>query len=319
MIIMKKISVIVPFYNISKCLRRCVDSIINQTFNNIEVILINDGSTDNSGEIAKEYLKKYPEKIKYFEKNNGGLSDARNFGIKHVTGNYIMFLDSDDYITDNLFRDLEQYMEENYDMIKYKISKVDEEGNILEKNYSPIFEDKTGEEAFEILYKQDKMTEVACIYLYRSEFFIKNNFKYLIGSYHEDFGLTPLILLKAKKVASTDIDGYNYVQTNNSITRGNDDKLYKRAQDLLKHYDNMLEEIEKYNISNRSKENIKIYYTNAIILAANNLKGQEQKQYIKEINKRQMINNIKIRDFKQLIKKIILKISIKLYLKLRKE
>ena len=316
---MTKISVIVPVYNVSKYLEKCLRSVLNQVFEYIEIIIVNDGSTDNSGEIAKEYLKKYPEKIKYFEKENGGLSDARNFGIKYADGDYIAFLDADDYLADNLFKDLESYMEEKYDMIKYQISKVDEQGNILEKNYSPTFENKTGEEAFEILYKQDKMTEVTWGYLYKKDFWKSNKFKFTFGLYHEDFGLTPLILLKAKKVASTDIDGYNYVQTNNSITRGNDDKLYKRAQDLLKHYDNMLEEIEKYNISNRSKENIKIYYTNAIILAANNLKGQEQKQYIKEINKRQMINNIKIRDFKQLIKKIILKISIKLYLKLRKE
>ena len=316
---MSKISVIIPIFNAEKYLENCIDSVLKQKVDNIEIVLINDGSTDNSGKIAKEYLNKYPTQIKYFEKENGGVSDARNLGLKYATGDYIAFLDSDDYITDNLFKDLEPYMEKKLDMIKYKISKVGLQGDFLEENRTQIFEEKTGEEAFEILYKQDKLIEAPWGYLYKREFWKENNFEYKKGLYHEDFGLTPLIILKAKKVASTDIGYYNYVQTSNSITRGNDKTTYKRAQDLLVHYDNMLKEIEKYNISDKSKDNIKIYYTNAIILAINNLNGEEEKQYIEEIKKRKMINNIKARNLKQLIKKIILKINIKWYLKLRKE
>ena len=316
---MSKISVIIPIFNAEKYLENCIDSVLKQKVENIEIVLINDGSTDNSGKIAKEYLNKYPTQIKYFEKENGGVSDARNLGLKYATGDYIAFLDSDDYITDNLFKDLEPYMEKKLDMIKYKISKVGLQGDFLEENRTQIFEEKTGEEAFEILYKQDKLIEAPWGYLYKREFWKENNFEYKKGLYHEDFGLTPLIILKAKKVASTDIGYYNYVQTSNSITRGNDKTTYKRAQDLLVHYDNMLKEIEKYNISDKSKDNIKIYYTNAIILAINNLNGEEEKQYIEEIKKRKMINNIKARNLKQLIKKIILKINIKWYLKLRKE
>ena len=316
---MSKISVIIPIFNAEKYLENCIDSVLKQKVENIEIVLINDGSTDNSGKIAKEYLNKYPTQIKYFEKENGGVSDARNLGLKYATGDYIAFFDSDDYITDNLFKDLEPYMEKKLDMIKYKISKVGSQGDFLEENRTQIFEEKTGEEAFEILYKQDKLIEAPWGYLYKREFWKENNFEYKKGLYHEDFGLTPLIILKAKKVASTDIGYYNYVQTSNSITRGNDKTTYKRAQDLLVHYDNMLKEIEKYNISDKSKDNIKIYYTNAIILAINNLNGEEEKQYIEEIKKRKMINNIKARNLKQLIKKIILKINIKWYLKLRKE
>ena len=117
------------------------------------------------------------------------------------------------------------------------------------------------------------MTDVAWAYLYKREFFINNKFEYSKGLYHEDFGLTSLIILKAKKVASTDVEGYYYVQTQNSITRGNEKNAYKRNIDLLKHYDNMIEKINEYNISKKSKENIKIYYTNSILLAINNLEG----------------------------------------------
>lgn len=314
---MVKISVIVPIYNVEKQLSRCLESILKQEENDLEIILVNDGSPDNSGEIAKEYATRYPDKILYFEKENGGLSDARNFGIKHSSGKYLAFVDSDDYITENLFKDLAPYMEADYDMVKFKISVINEDGSVINKNYSPIFENKSGEEAFDILYKSDVMTEVAWGYIYKREFFVNNNFEFTKGLYHEDFGLIPLVLIKASKVASTDVFGYNYVQTKTSITRGNEELRYRRAEDLLKHYDYMLEKIKKYNVSKITKQNIKIYYTNCIILELNNLNDEEQRRYIKQIRKRKMVNNIKARNLKQFIKKIILTCNIKLYLKLR--
>lgn len=314
---MVKISVIVPIYNVEKQLSRCLESILKQEENDLEIILVNDGSPDNSGEIAKEYATRYPDKILYFEKENGGLSDARNFGIKHSSGKYLAFVDSDDYITENLFKDLAPYMEADYDMVKFKISVINEDGSVINKNYSPIFENKSGEAAFDILYKSDVMTEVAWGYIYKREFFVNNNFEFAKGLYHEDFGLIPLVLIKASKVASTDVFGYNYVQTKTSITRGNEELRYRRAEDLLKHYDYMLEKIKKYNVSKITKQNIKIYYTNCIILELNNLNDEEQRRYIKQIRKRKMVNNIKARNLKQFIKKLILTCNIKLYLKLR--
>ena len=314
---MIKVSIIVPIYNVEKQLAKCLDSLLNQTLKDIQIILVNDGSEDSSAEIAKKYVVKDPDRVLYFEKENGGLSDARNYGLKYATGEYISFVDSDDYITENLYTNLLPYMEQKYDMIKFKIAKVDEQGNVLEKNYTPLFEEKSGEEAFDILYKADVMTEVAWGYLYKRDFFRRNKFEFTKGKYHEDFGLIPLILLKADKVASVDVFGYNYVQTQKSITRGNSEITYKRALDLFYFYDEMVKKIKEYKISEKSKENIKIYYTNCIILEVNNLKGKEQKQFIKEIRKRKLANNIKARDVKQFIKKILLKINIKLYLKLR--
>lgn len=315
---MAKISVIVPVYNVEKYLNKCLESLVNQSYNDIEIIVINDGSTDNSQEIIVEYAQKYPEKIKYFEKQNGGLSDARNFGLKKASGDYICFVDSDDYLDKNLFKDLQEYINLDNDMIKYKMIKVDEKYREIEKIEGPIFEPKSGEEAFNILYGTDIMLQPAWLYLYKRKFLEENNFDFPIGMYHEDFARTVLIMLKAKKIVSTNIYGYYYFQSSDSITRGNDkNKKLKRAMDMLKHYDYMEEKIKDYEISKETKENVKIYYTNNIILKIEELDEKSQKEYINEIKKRKMLKNIKARNMKQLLKKIILNINIKWYLKLR--
>ena len=105
---MKKelISIIVPVYNVEEYLKRCIDSLVNQTYSNIEIILVNDGSTDKSLSICKDYEKKSNGKIICLDKKNGGVSDARNFGLEHAKGEYVTFVDSDDYVEKNLIEKL---------------------------------------------------------------------------------------------------------------------------------------------------------------------------------------------------------------------
>lgn len=117
---------------------------------------------------------------------------------------------------------------------------------------------------------------------------------------------------------STKEYGYYYLQSDNSITRNQSyDKEVKKAKDLLGHYDYMIKIIKDYEISNKSKELVKRYYTNTIVLKARELKSEDKKQYVNEINKRKLYKNIKPYNLKQLIKRIILKFNINLYLKLR--
>ena len=98
-----KVSVIVPVYNVENYLAKCLDSLVNQTLQEIEIVVVNDGSTDNSQAVINEFQQKFPLLIKAFQKQNGGLSDARNYGISKVSGEYFMFVDADDYIsTDTL-------------------------------------------------------------------------------------------------------------------------------------------------------------------------------------------------------------------------
>jgi len=318
---MAKVSVIIPVYNMEKYIEKCLDSIIKQTMKDIEVIVINDGSTDNSEQIILEYIKKHLEaNILYLKKDNGGLSDARNYGVKHTTGKYISFIDADDYIENNLYEKLEQFMVKEIDLIKFKMQTVNEDGKIIEKIDGPVFDECTGEEAFEKLCTSDKFMDPACIYLYKREFFIENNFKYELGAYHEDFGLTSFIIIKAKSFVSTNEFGYYYLQSNNSITRNDSKgKRIKKANDVLKHYDNMINKIEDLQINKKTRNLVKRYYTNTVILKARELieEKEEFNRYTKEIKIRKMYKNIKPYNIKQFIKRIILKMSVELYLKIK--
>ncbi len=315
---MPEISVIIPVFNTEKYIEKCLESVIAQCTNNYEIIIVNDGSTDNSELIIKKYEQSYPEIIKYYKKSNGGLSDARNYGVQKACGKYLCFVDSDDYIEKSLFDKLSIYIKENADLIKYKCIKVDDNYNEIERIDGPVFNTKTGSDAFTELYSKDVLIEPAWLYLYKRTFYMENNFSFPVGKFHEDWALIPYVLIKAQTVVSTDIYGYYYVQSSNSITRNNDDeKKYKRASDMLDHYDNLNKKIESDNIVKQVKDEFRIYMSNCLILKLEEIPKTCQEQYIKELKERNIVDNFKVTNLKQLIKKMILKINMKLYLKIR--
>ena len=317
---MAVLSIIVPVFNTGKYIEKCLNSIREQTIKEkIEIIIINDGSTDNSKEIIEDYLEKQKDaiKIKYFEKENEGIAKTRNFGIQKATSPYILFVDSDDSIDSQLVEKLEPYMEKQIDLIKFKLQRVDQSGKVLEKVDGPVFEEMIGQEAFHKMYGEDILLDSPCVYAMKKELFTKNKLSFQ-RTYHEDFGLIPILLLIAKSVVSIKDYLYNYVQVENSITRNNDyQKTLLKMDDCLAHYDNMVETIEKFELTKRAKEDIKIYYTNAILLKLKELQEKDQNKYIQEIRNRKFSQNIKARNLTQLLKKMLLKIDIKLYLKMR--
>lgn len=314
---MSKISIIVPVYNAESRLRMCLESLVNQTIKDIEIIIINDGSTDCSEKVINEYKEKYSSLITFYSKPNEGVAKTRNFGIEKANSDYILFVDSDDYIDLELVQILMPYINRNVDMIKFKLQKIDEKGNVLENIDGPVFEETSGEEAFNKLYCTDVLIDSPCVYLIKKTLFIDNNFEFK-RSYHEDFGLIPLLVIKAETFISTPYYLYNYIQVSNSITRNEDyNKTFKKIEDTLWHFDNAINEIDKMNLKKYTKENAKIYYTNAIILKIYELKKEDQIKYIKQLKKRKISKYIKARNLKQLIKKILLKFNIDLYLKMR--
>ena len=315
---MKKISIIIPVYNTAKYLKRCFDSVLAQSYKDFEMVIINDGSTDNSEQIINEYKNKYPDLISYYSKPNTGVASTRNFGIEKAKGEYIMFLDSDDYIDKALLKTLEQYINKDIDLIKFKLQRVNREGKLLELVPGATFENTSGQDGFNKLYSTDVLLDSPCVYLIKKDIFTNNNLKFKVGTEHEDFGLMPFVIVLAKTMISINFYGYYYVQSDNSITRNEDyKKTLKKEYDALAHYDNAMKFLEKLKLDKLTKQNVKIYYTNAIILKTKELQPEDQEKYIQEIKNRKMTKNIKIRNLKQLIKKILLCIDIKLYLKIK--
>ncbi len=129
------LSVIIPIYNVEEYLRECLESVINQTYQNLEIILVNDGSPDNSEQICQEYVEK-DTRVKYYKKENGGLSSARNFGIDRVTGDYIAFVDSDDFLELDIYQKCFDKIQSipdytSRDVICFRIQSIDLKGNII--------------------------------------------------------------------------------------------------------------------------------------------------------------------------------------------
>ena len=301
---MRKISIIVPFLNAEYCIEKCINNLLNQTYENVEIVLVNDNSSDDSETIIQKYLSN--GKIKYYkvEEDTLGNAKARNLGVQKSTGDYFIFVDVDDYIDNDLLTKFSKYINEEYDLIKYKITFVSESNEEIKKVTGPIFENLTGEEAFNKLCFEDVLLDSPCVYLIKKDLFLNNNLRFKENTYHEDFGLIPRVILMAKKVVSCDLYGYFYVQSDNSIMR-DEKKNLKKAYDKLSFYDDMVKEIENFNINKMTKENVLIYYTNSLIMSLRDLKGNGYNEFLKEIKKRKLYKNIKIRNLKQLIKKIV--------------
>ena len=318
--ILKKLSVIIPVYNAEKTLKKCMESVLKQKDEDLEIVLINDGSIDASDKMIQEYKEKNPKIISYYRKKNTGVADTRNYGIKKAKGRYILFLDADDYLDIHLYGLVKQYMEKDIDLIKFKLQREDEKGNVIETVSGSVFENKTGEEGFEELYSTDVLLDSPCVYVIKKEIFTKNKLEFKVGTEHEDFGLMPFVIVLAKTMISINFYGYHYVQVKGSITRNDSyEKTKKKVNDALKQYDEALLKIDKYKLNKKTAETLKIYYTNAILLKIETLDKKDQKQYIKEIRKRKMTKNIKAKDTRQLFRKIILGLNIKWYLCLRKK
>lgn len=315
---MPKVSIIIAAYNAEKDIDKCINSIMAQKMQDYELIVVNDGSNDNTEQVVLEYKDKLNNKLKYFYKENTGVADTRNFGISKAEGKYILFIDADDYIDKDLLITQEENMDKSIDIIKFKMTKLDVEGNELEKIEGPTFDVISGQDAFNILFYQDILIDQLCIYLFRREYLIENNYKFVKGAYHEDFGLIPIMLVNAETVISTSMYGYYYIQSNNSIMRNTDhNKTIKKMKDSFMYYDNMIDKIKDMNITKFTKENMKIYYTNSILLKIKELNNEDRKIFINEFNKRKMRKNIKVRNLKQFIKRIILAINVNLYFKMK--
>lgn len=231
---MALIGVIIPVYNVERYIHQCIESVINQSFKDIEIILVNDGSTDNSGKICDDYAKK-DSRINVIHKENGGLSDARNAGIKNATAKYLLFLDSDDYWMDDSLIEISEYAKSDIDIVFLTSTKLFEKENKIEKEFEMLDEEsiknKSQEEVFRYLSKVDKFPVSACTKLIKRELILKENLYFEKGLLSEDIDWSTKLLLKASKYDVCNTNFYVYrKQRSESIT---DSVKLKNVKDLL--------------------------------------------------------------------------------------
>ena len=305
---MPKFSIIIPVYNVEKYLEKCLDSIKNQTYKDYEVIIVNDGTKDNSMDIAKKY------DFKIINQKNQGLSAARNTGVKNATGAYLLFVDSDDYLEKDLLKELNKSLKNNPDLVRFQIKEIYEDGK--EINYpEEEFQNKSGVEAFSIISKYH-FVENAWAYLYKKTFYEKNKFKFKEGTIHEDFGIVPLIIMKANKVNSINYLGYNYLQRSGSImSQKNYEKTKKKVEDFYNHYLYLIEEINKTSLDSKV---FKSFISNSLIIKICELDNKDYQEYKKLLKKEKVFDNLLVDTTTRKIKKILLKISPKLTRKILK-
>lgn len=229
-----KISVIVPVYNDDQYLSKCLDSILSQTFKNIEVIVVNDGSTDNSKEICNNFARKN-DKVKVIHQEKLGVSVARNTGLSHAMGEFIGFVDADDYIHKNMYRNLYGACQNTGSDIS--ICKLGREidGKLVtsdDKFYSLAL---NNEEAMEELFKGILYRFSLCNKLFNRKIF--DGVSFPVGRIHEDLSTTYKLFAKAKKVVYLNFIGYVYVRQEESILTT---PYYEKRLDALIGWDEIL-------------------------------------------------------------------------------
>lgn len=239
---MKKISVIVPVYNVELYLEKCLNSLVNQTLKEIEIIIVNDGSQDDSRRIAKEYEDKYPDMIKVVDKENGGLSDARNTGIEYATGKYIAFIDSDDYLEKDAFRKLWDLSNEGHKKIVfYGCIKEYNDG----KRGRVVYEEKQ-----KLIYNLLAYGYVsACTKIYDREWLYESEVRFPKGLIYEDvefYSKIMIHLISIEEVSFCEEAFLHYVQRDGSISHYETDRV-KEIQTIN---DRILSYYKKMNVGN---------------------------------------------------------------------
>ncbi len=302
---MPKFSIIIPVYNVENYIKKCLDSVFNQTYKDYEVIVVNDGTKDNSMDIVKNY------DVKIINQKNGGLSSARNKGVEKANGEYIIFLDSDDYWEDKLLENINSSLDNNPDVVRFQIQDVVNDD--VTKYPEEEFYNLSGKDAFIKIVKFHHVENAWC-YAIKRKYYIDNKFKFSLGKTHEDFGLMPLVIFKAKKVNSITYIGYNYIKRENSIINSNDYlKTKKKVSDFYDHYNYLINETKKLEDS----QIIRSFAANSLIIKIADLKGEDYKEYKKRLKEDKVYDNIISDNYKRKIKKSVMKISPKLFTKIK--
>lgn len=269
---MDKISIVIPCYNMEKFVKKVIFSVKKQTYKNIEVILVDDGSKDKTKEIIKKQIKD-DKRFKYYYKKNGGLSSARNFGLEKVTGKYVCFVDSDDYIE-------KDYIEKLYDSI------INNKTKLSICAFNRIYGNKINVNGYKNNFTSLITHPAAWNKMYDIDLFKENDIRYYEGKWYEDLGVTTKILMVSDNVSIVEKPLYNYIfsANPNSIMHTYDERIYQI-------YD-IVEDVEKFargkNLYVKQYENIEFIHIYHILVGT--------------IYRSSFLKNFKIKTIKDIIK-----------------
>lgn len=253
---MVKISIIVPVYNVEKYLEKCLDSLVNQSMKGIEIVIVNDGSPDDSQKIIDKYVKKYPNLVKSYIKENGGLSDARNYGIERANGEYIGFVDSDDYVELTMFEKLYNKAKEN----DFDVAVCDV--NLVSKKEKYI----SSEVNFDIYNKKEIKKQMINIYpvawnkIYKKTLFNEKT-KFKKGVWYEDVEFLYRLFPYVKSIGTVKEPLINYVDREGAITKTFDERLYN----YIDNWNGIIEFYRKNNFYDEYKEELEYCYVRYLL------------------------------------------------------
>ena len=222
-----RLSIIVPVYNTEAYVAKCLDSLIEPELGGYEIIAVNDGSTDSSGQVVREYEEKYPDLIKVVETPNGGLSHARNVGIDASEADYLLFIDSDDYLSDHAVSEILQVLEQDMDIAVFDFVHVNEDGEVTASfDGSGRTEAFTLEENPEFLFCPHNAVNK----IWKRSLFTEHGIRFAEGLWYEDLATSPKLYPLAQRILPVHQAWYRYLQrqgsiTNNRSTARNDEMI----------------------------------------------------------------------------------------------
>ena len=278
----KLLSIIVPVYNTEKYLGKCLDSLVNQSLQEIEIIIVNDGSTDKSGDICKNYQIEFPDKIIYFEQPNKGVAAARNLAIENVKTKYLTFVDSDDWLElDAYEKTLSQMITEDVDLLEFGNKQILTSGKII------YFSANRNMHKDIPLYPAFSNFLFGALWnkIYKTEIFIKNNIRVYPFKFYEDTYTVFVYLAFCKKISYSEHYVYNYRPSSSSLSSN-----YKKIENLkylINAMDYFIMDFKKRDIFEKNKDFINLtlifsFYSSSVFIKYEKL--SDRIYYIKHTN-----------------------------------
>lgn len=280
-----KFTLIVPIYNIEAYVEKCIESLINQTYKDIEILLVDDGSKDSSADICKRFERE-DSRVKYLRKENGGLSSARNYGLKHATGDYVFFVDGDDFLENTAIEVMKTELDKNdYDILCFNYYEKRENDLIKRSSKNAIVTNNDVE-------KYIISSPSACFKIFKLSLFKDNNISFKEGIIYEDLAVIPSLVCYTNKIGFIDESLYYYVIRENSIM--NVKQFKQNRDDKFVALDSLEKEFEKNNKLDKYRNEIGylyikhllIMYSTEILIYSRNIYAPRLKKAIKCISEK---------------------------------